>query len=120
MITHVPRIPKHSSRDRHPVTFGNSYGMFRLDENHLEQDMATRVYSPAGEPFDIPRRDLADKLILEEGWTQTAPVPTPVQEEEPAPKPKRRSRRETKPVEEIEPDTAKEEDEETSQDDGAE
>jgi hypothetical protein len=49
--------------------------------------MATRVYSPAGEPFDIPRRDLADKLILQEGWTQTAPVPIPVKE---APKAKKR------------------------------
>jgi len=82
--------------------------------------MAIRVYSPAGEPFDIPRRDLADKLILEQGWTQTAPVSAPVQEEEPAPKPKRRSRRKSKPVEEIEPDTVEEEVEEASEDDGAE
>ena len=66
--------------------------------------MATRVYSPAGEPFDIPRRDLADKLILEKGWTQTPPVPAPVHEEaeEPSPKPKRRSRRKSK-AEKVEP-----------------
>jgi len=83
--------------------------------------MAIRVYSPAGEPFDIPRRDLADKLILEQGWTQTAPVSAPVQEEEEtAPTPKRRSRRKSKPVEEIEPDTVEEEVEEASEDDGAE
>ena len=64
--------------------------------------MATRVYSPTGEPFDIPRRDLADKLILEDGWTQSAPVPKPVEEEKAPSKPKRRSRR--KPaVEETEP-----------------
>lgn len=37
--------------------------------------MATRVYSPSGEPFDISRRELADKLILELGWTQTPPEP---------------------------------------------
>jgi hypothetical protein len=71
--------------------------------------MATRVYSPAGEPFDIPRRDLADKLILEEGWTQTPPVTSPVQKEEPAPKPKRRSRRKKSTVEEIEPESVSEE-----------
>lgn len=36
--------------------------------------MVTRVYAPDGEPFDIPRRDTADKLILEKGWTQTPPT----------------------------------------------
>jgi len=60
--------------------------------------MATRVYSPAGEPFDIPRRDLADKLILQDGWTQTPPVVVDF-EEEVKPKPKRRSRR--KKAEEV-------------------
>lgn len=65
--------------------------------------MATRVYSPTGEPFDIPRRDLADKLILEDGWTQSAPVPKPVEEAEAPSKPKRRSRRKA-PVEELESD----------------
>lgn len=67
--------------------------------------MAHRVYSPAGEPFDIPRRDLADKLILEDNWTQTAPVITPVKKEEKAPKPKRRSRRKSF-EEELEVDAA--------------
>lgn len=38
--------------------------------------MAVRVYSPNGEPFDISRRELADKLILEDGWTQTPPKET--------------------------------------------
>lgn len=70
--------------------------------------MATRVYSPAGEPFDIPRRDLADKLILEDGWTQTAPVPTPVEEEKVQSKPKRRSLRKSI-VEETEPEVVSEE-----------
>ena len=65
--------------------------------------MATRVYSPAGEPFDIPRRELADKLILEDGWTQTAPVSTPVQEGlNPKSKPKRTSRRKS-PAKKVDP-----------------
>lgn len=59
--------------------------------------MATRVYSPAGEPFDIPRRDLADKLILEDGWTQTAPVSESVSEiEKPTSKTKNRVRHKSK------------------------
>lgn len=62
--------------------------------------MPTRVYSPTGEPFDIPRRDLADKLILEEGWTQTAPVSVVVEE---APKPKKRSYRRKAKIEEEAP-----------------
>lgn len=57
--------------------------------------MPTRVYSPDGEPFDIPRHDHAVNLILEEGWTQTAPVSVPVEEEAPKPK-KRASRRKSK------------------------
>lgn len=32
--------------------------------------MYFRVYAPNGEPFDVPR-DLADKLILQDGWTQS-------------------------------------------------
>jgi len=40
-----------------------------------------RVYSPDGEPFDVTR-DRADKLLLEEGWTQTpASVDTPFDQE---------------------------------------
>lgn len=35
--------------------------------------MYVRVYAPNGEPFDVSR-DRADRLILEEGWTQTPPV----------------------------------------------
>lgn len=35
--------------------------------------MYVRVYAPNGEPFDVSR-DRADTLILENGWTQTAPV----------------------------------------------
>lgn len=63
--------------------------------------MATRVYSPAGEPFDIPRRDLADKLILEEGWTQTPPAPKPVESDKKEDKPKRRTRRTKAAKEEV-------------------
>lgn len=32
--------------------------------------MYFRVYAPTGEPFDVPR-ELADKLILQDGWTQS-------------------------------------------------
>lgn len=32
--------------------------------------MYFRVYTPSGEPFDVPR-ELADNLILQEGWTQS-------------------------------------------------
>ncbi len=71
--------------------------------------MAHRVYSPAGEPFDIPRRDTADKLILEDNWTQTAPVAMPAKKEEKTPKPKRRSRRKSF-EEELEAEAALEED----------
>lgn len=35
--------------------------------------MYVRVYSPAGEPFDVTR-ERADVLILESGWTQSAPT----------------------------------------------
>lgn len=35
--------------------------------------MYVRVYAPNGEPFDVSR-ERADQLILNEGWTQTAPV----------------------------------------------
>lgn len=39
--------------------------------------MYFRVYAPDGEPFDVPR-ELADKLILQDGWTQTPASATPV------------------------------------------
>ena len=32
------------------------------------------VYSPDGKKFEVASRDRADKLLLEEGWTQTPPV----------------------------------------------
>lgn len=38
--------------------------------------MYVRVYAPNGEPFDVSR-DRADHLILNCGWTQTAPVASP-------------------------------------------
>lgn len=38
--------------------------------------MYIRVYAPNGEPFDVTR-ERADKLILQDGWTQTQPQPTP-------------------------------------------
>lgn len=34
--------------------------------------MYIRVYAPDGEAFDVPR-ERADKLILQDGWTQTPP-----------------------------------------------
>jgi hypothetical protein len=49
------------------------------------------VYSPKGEKFEVASRDRADKLILEEGWTQNPPV------EE---KPKKTLRRKKKEAEE--------------------
>ena len=35
--------------------------------------MYVRVYSPKGEAFDVTR-ERADKLLLEQGWTQTQAV----------------------------------------------
>jgi len=35
--------------------------------------MYCKVYAPNGEPFEVSR-DRADKLVLEEGWTQTKPT----------------------------------------------
>lgn len=35
--------------------------------------MYVRVYAPNGEPFDVPR-ERADRLILQDGWTQSAPI----------------------------------------------
>ncbi|QJA42950.1 hypothetical protein [Phaeobacter phage MD18] len=35
--------------------------------------MYVRVYAPDGEPFDVPR-ERADRLILLQGWTQSAPI----------------------------------------------
>lgn len=47
--------------------------------------MYHRVYAPNGEPFDVTR-DRADRLILQEGWTQSKPKavarePEPAQNE---------------------------------------
>lgn len=33
------------------------------------------VYTPEGKKFEVASRDRADKLILENGWTQTPPAP---------------------------------------------
>lgn len=60
--------------------------------------MYTRVYAPNGEPFDVTR-DIADNLVLNQGWTQTAPErpvepePEPVEDEQEEPAPKRRRKR---------------------------
>jgi hypothetical protein len=35
--------------------------------------MYVMVYAPNGEPFEVTR-DRADRLILQEGWTQSQPV----------------------------------------------
>lgn len=48
------------------------------------------VYSPDGQKFEVASRDRADKLLLEDGWTQTPP------EDE---KPKKTSVRKKKKVE---------------------
>ena len=61
----------------------------------------TTVYSPEGVKFEVASRDRADKLILEEGWTQTPQI-----EEAP----KKRSVKKKKagePVELDEPDSIK-------------
>lgn len=47
-----------------------------------------RVYSPDGEPFDVPDYR-ANELILQDGWTQQ---PVEVAEKVPAEKPKSRRR----------------------------
>ena len=52
------------------------------------------VYSPDGQKFEVASRDRADKLILEEGWTQNPPV-----EEKPK-KTTRRKKKEEAPAEE--------------------
>ncbi len=44
--------------------------------------MYIRVYAPDGEPFDVTR-ERADRLILQEGWTQTPTSPAPIVEEIP-------------------------------------
>lgn len=37
--------------------------------------MYVRIFSPDGEPFEVSR-ERANNLILNEGWTQTAPTIT--------------------------------------------
>lgn len=51
----------------------------------------TTVYAPNGKKFEVASRDRADKLILEENWTQTEPVVESV--EEPKTEQKKTSRR---------------------------
>ena len=51
--------------------------------------MYVRVYSPEGEPFEVTR-DRADRLILQNGWTQTRPTPVSEDEEPEAPRKRRR------------------------------
>jgi hypothetical protein len=52
--------------------------------------MYVKVYAPNGEPFEVTR-DRADRLILNEGWTQTAPTITEMPVE--TPKPRSRGRK---------------------------
>jgi hypothetical protein len=40
--------------------------------------MYVHVYSPEGEFFEVPR-SIADRLILEEGWTQSPITVEPVE-----------------------------------------
>jgi hypothetical protein len=48
--------------------------------------MYVRVFSPAGEMFEVIR-ERADHLLLIEGWTQTAPRDAEPEWDEPAPEP---------------------------------
>jgi hypothetical protein len=53
------------------------------------------VYSPDGQKYEVASRDRADKLLLEDGWTQQPPV-------DDKPKEKTKSRRKkAEPVEEV-------------------
>ena len=58
------------------------------------------VYSPEGKKFEVASRDRADKLILEEGWTQTPP------KTKEAPKRSTRKKKEA-PVEDFEQEEPK-------------
>lgn len=60
--------------------------------------MYVRVYAPNGEPFDVTR-ERADRLILQDGWTQTKPVAE--KRSEPAPAPVEFALEEPAPEEEI-------------------
>lgn len=51
------------------------------------------VYSPEGKKFEVASRDRADKLILEEGWTQNPPM-------EEKPKASSRRKKKEEPAEE--------------------
>jgi hypothetical protein len=55
-----------------------------------------RIYSPTGEPFDVPEMR-ANDLILQSGWTQQPPVsPEPeLEEDKPKPRKSRIKREET-------------------------
>lgn len=55
------------------------------------------VYSPDGQKFEVASRDRADKLLLEDGWTQTAPV-----EEKPKAKPATRKKKKVEKTEIVE------------------
>ncbi len=45
--------------------------------------MYIRVYAPSGEAFDVTR-ERADKLILDQGWTQSPPTPAKKKKAAPA------------------------------------
>lgn len=46
------------------------------------------VYAPDGKKVEVASRDRADKLILQDGWTQTPPV----QEEKPKRSPRKKKK----------------------------
>lgn len=56
------------------------------------------VYSPDGKKFEVASRDRADKLILQEGWTQTPPV---VAEEAPKKTTRRKKKEEPHAEEDV-------------------
>lgn len=55
----------------------------------------TTVYAPDGTKYEVASRDRADKLILDDGWTQTKPAIGNKVE------PKKVSRRKLKASEEV-------------------
>ena len=54
--------------------------------------MYVRVYSPEGELFEVPR-DRADRLILQDGWTQSPVTKSPTSADADEPEPVSESKR---------------------------
>ena len=60
----------------------------------------TTVYSPDGKKFEVASRDRADKLILQDGWTQTKPV---IEKKKAEPKKPLRRKTKVEPISEPTP-----------------